>query len=90
MRRKIGPKDGSQYIGGNYAFSLNLNSTLPNVLFENETVDFNFFIDMANVWEDYNNSLTSNKIRSSTGVAVNCLVPRPLTFSYALPLTEAK
>ena len=25
---KIGPKDGSQYIGGNYASSLNLNSTL--------------------------------------------------------------
>ena len=89
---KIGPKDGSQYIGGNYASSLNLNSTLPNVLFENETVDFNFFIDMANVWEvDYNNSLDSNKIRSSTGVAVNWFSPiGPLTFSYALPLTEAK
>ena len=48
---KIGPKDGTQYIGGNYATSLNLNSTLPNIFFENENIDFNFFIDLANVWE---------------------------------------
>ena len=89
---KIGPKEGSQYIGGNYASALNLNSTLPNIFFENESVDFNFFIDMANVWEvDYNNNLDSNKIRSSTGIAVNWFSPiGPLTFSYALPLTEAK
>ena len=88
---KIGPKDGSQYIGGNYASSLNLNSTLPNILFENENIDFNFFIDMANVWEvDYDSSLDSNKIRSSTGVAVNWFSPvGPLTFSYAIPISEA-
>ena len=88
---KIGPKDGSQYIGGNYASSLNLNSTLPNVFFENENVDFNFFIDLANVWEvDYNNSLDSNKIRSSTGFAVNWFSAiGPLSFSYAIPLSEA-
>ena len=35
---KIGPKDGNQFIGGNYASALNLNSTLPNVLFENENI----------------------------------------------------
>ena len=88
---KIGPKDGSQYIGGNYASSLNLNSTLPNVFFENENVDFNFFIDLANVWKvDYNNSLDSNKIRSSTGFAVNWFSAiGPLSFSYAIPLSEA-
>ena len=88
---KIGPKDGSQYIGGNYASSLNLNSTLPNILFENENIDFNFFLDMANVWEvDYDSSLDSNKIRSSTGVAVNWFSPvGPLTFSYAIPISEA-
>ena len=88
---KIGPKDGSQYIGGNYASSLNLNSTLPNIIFENENIDFNFFLDMANVWEvDYDSSLDSNKIRSSTGVAVNWFSPvGPLTFSYAIPISEA-
>ena len=88
---KIGPKDGNQYIGGNYASSLNLNSTLPNLFFENESIDFNFFLDFANVWEvDYDNSLDSNKIRSSTGIAVNWFSGiGPLTFSYAIPLSEA-
>ena len=89
---KIGPKDGSQYIGGNYATALNLNTTLPNVLFENDSIDLNFFIDMANVWEvDYNSNLDSNKVRSSTGIAVNWFSTiGPLTFSYAIPLTEEK
>ena len=88
---KIGPKDGNQYIGGNYASALNLNSTLPNVFFEKENIDLNFFIDLANVWEvDYNSSLDSSKIRSSTGIAVNWFSAiGPLTFSYAVPLSEA-
>ena len=88
---KIGPKDGNQYIGGNYATALNLNSTLPNILYENENIDFNFFVDLANVWEvDYNSSLDSNKVRSSAGVAVNWFSGiGPLTFSYAVPLSEA-
>ncbi len=88
---KIGPKDGSQYIGGNYATSLNLSSTVPNLLFENENIDFNLFLDFANVWEvDYNSSLDSNKVRSSTGLAVNWFSTiGPLTFSYAIPLSEA-
>ncbi len=88
---KIGPKDGSQFIGGNYASSLNFNSTMPNIFFENEDVDFNFFLDFANVWEvDYNDSLDSNKIRSSTGFALNWFSPiGPFTLSYAIPLSEA-
>ena len=88
---KIGPKDGSQYIGGNYATALNLNSTIPNIIFENENLDFNLFMDLANVWEvDYNSSLVSNKIRSSTGIAINWFSPiGPLSFSYAIPISDA-
>ena len=88
---KIGPKDGTQYIGGNYATALNLSSTFPNVIFEKENIDLNFFIDMANVWEvDYNSSLDSSKIRSSTGIAINWFSGiGPLSFSYAIPLSEA-
>ncbi len=88
---KIGPKDGSQFIGGNYASSLNLNSTLPNIIFENDNIDLNFFIDLANVWEvDYDSSIDSSKIRSATGIAVNWYSTiGPLTFSYAIPLSEA-
>ncbi len=88
---KIGPKDGNQYIGGNYATALNINSTIPNILFENENVDFNIFLDAANVWEvDYNSSLDSNKIRSSVGIAINWFSAiGPLSFSYAVPLSDA-
>ena len=88
---KIGPKDGVQYVGGNYASALNLGSTLPNILFENEDIDLNFFLDLANVWEvDYNSELDSNKLRSSVGLAVNWFSAiGPLTFSYAVPLSEA-
>ena len=89
---KIGPKDGNEYIGGNYASALNLNSTLPNIFFENDNLDFNFFVDLANVWEvDYNSNLDSSKLRSATGVALNWFSAiGPLSFSYAIPLTEAK
>ena len=64
---------------------------MPNFLFENENIDLNFFVDLANVWEvDYNDNLDSNKIRSSTGIAINWFSGiGPLTFSYALPISEA-
>ena len=71
--------------------SRNLNSTLPNVFFENESIDFNYFIDFANVWKGLQQFNRSNKIRSSTGIALNWFSPiGPLTFSYAVPLSEAK
>ncbi len=88
----IGPKDGSQYIGGNYGTAINLNSTLPNLLNGYENVDFNLFLDAANLWHvDYDNSLDSDKIRSSTGISMNWFTPvGPLSFSYAIPISEAK
>ena len=64
---------------------------MPNLFFENDNIDFNLFLDFANVWEvDYDSSLDSNKIRSSSGIAVNWFSTiGPLTFSYAIPLSEA-
>lgn len=87
----IGPKDGQQYIGGNYGSSLNLNSSLPKILKDFENIDFSFFLDAANLWHvDYDNSLDSNKLRSSTGISINWFTPiGPLSFSYAIPLSEA-
>ena len=39
---------------------------------------------------DYNSSLDSNKIRSSAGLAVNWFSAiGPLSFSYAIPLSDA-
>ena len=88
---KIGPKDGSQFIGGNYGAAINLISSFPNFFTEFENLDFNLFVDVANLWHvDYDSSLDSDKIRSSTGVAVDWFTPiGPLTFSYAIPITDA-
>ena len=88
----IGPKDGTQYIGGNYGSAVSFNSTLPNILNGYENIDFNLFLDAANLWHvDYDNSLDSDKIRSATGISVNWFTAiGPLSFSYAIPITEAK
>ena len=88
----IGPKDGTQYIGGNYGTAVTFNTTLPKLFNANENLDFNLFLDAANLWHvDYDNSLDSDKIRSATGISVNWFtVVGPLSFSYAIPITEAK
>ena len=88
----VGPKDGTQFIGGNYGAAFNLNTSVPNILNNNENIDFNVFFDAANLWHvDYDSSLDSDKIRSSTGLAFDWFTPiGPLSFSYAIPLTEAK
>ena len=88
----IGPKDGTQYIGGNYGTAITFNTTLPKLFNANENLDFNLFLDAANLWHvDYDNSLDSDKIRSATGISVNWYtVVGPLSFSYAIPITEAK
>ena len=88
----IGPKDGTQFIGGNYGSAVNFNTTLPNLLNGYENMDFNLFFDAANLWHvDYDNSLDSDKIRSATGISVNWFTPvGPLSFSYAIPISEAK
>ncbi len=88
----IGPKDGSQYIGGNYGTAVTFNTTLPQLFNANENMDFNLFLDAANLWHvDYDSSLDSNKIRSATGISVNWFTPiGPLSFSYAIPISEAQ
>ena len=89
---KIGPKDGADYIGGNYVSALNLSSTLPNFLENAQNTDFLVFIDAANVWGvDYDSSIDeSNKIRSSYGIAVDWFTPiGPLSFSLSQTLSKA-
>jgi outer membrane protein insertion porin family len=89
----IGPKEGNDFIGGNYASSFNLSSTLPQILQENENIDFLIFFDAANVWGvDYDSTIDdSNTIRSSIGLGVDWFTPLgPLNFSLAQPLTKDK
>ena len=90
---RVGPKDGDDYIGGNYASALNINTNLPGLLEENQNVDFSFFFDVANVWGvDYSSTINeSNKIRSSSGLALDWLTPiGPVNFSLALPISKAQ
>ncbi len=88
---KVGPVDKSDYIGGNYISTLNLSTNIPGVLSTIEILDFNYFVDVANVWGvDYNSSLDNSKIRSSTGIGLNVLTPiGPLSFSWSQPITKA-
>ena len=87
---KFGPKDGNEYVGGNFGSALNLNTTLPNILSGYENIDLSLFYDAATLREvDYDSSLESSKIRSSTGIAVNWFtVIGPLSFSYSIPLSS--
>ena len=89
--RKIGPKDNTDYIGGNYGMALNFATTLPNAFNSFENIDLSLFYDAANIWGvDYNSEIESSKIRSSTGVAVDWLTPvGPLTFSLTQAITKA-
>ena len=87
---KIGPKDGSDYIGGNYVSSMNATTTMPFILENVQNVDIVMFADAANIWGvDYDSSLDNSGIRSSIGIGLDWLTPvGPLTFSFAQPITK--
>ena len=87
---KIGPKDGNDYIGGNYLSIINATTTLPNILENVQGIDIVMFADAANIWGvDYDSSLDEGGIRSSIGLGLDWLTPiGPLTFSFAQPITK--
>ena len=90
---KIGPKDGADYIGGNYAASLNIATSLSQILPNSQNTNFSIFFDAGNVWGiDYSSSLNDeSKIRSSAGIAVDIFTPiGPLSFSLSEPITKGK
>jgi len=90
-RGKVGPLDGTTYVGGNYLTSLNITSTLPYVLEDSENINLLFFFDAAHLWGvDYDSSLDNNdKINSSLGIGIDFYSPiGPLSFSLAQPLTK--
>ncbi len=90
-RGKVGPKDGSDFIGGNYLTAFNLTTSIPKLLENSQTVDFVAFFDAANVWGvDYDKSIDEkNDIRSSVGLGLNWMTAiGPLSFSYAEPLSK--
>ncbi len=90
--RKVGPLDGSDYVGGNYASAINLEANLPNLLPDSTKADVSLFFDAANLWGvDYNSGMDdSNEIRSSVGLNTSWLSPiGPLTFTFSKEVTKA-
>ena len=88
----VGPKDGNDYVGGNYLATINTSSTVPFILQTLESVDLKVFLDVGNVWGvDYSSAVDdSNKLRSASGVALEILTPiGPLSFSFAEAITKA-
>ncbi len=91
-RGKIGPVDGDDHVGGNYAAAVNFEANLPNFFPEDTNTDVILFLDFGNVWGvDYDSSIdSSDKIRSSTGVALNWISPiGPMNFVIAEDLKKA-
>tara|TARA_B100000787_G_scaffold138556_1_gene107443 strand:- start:1257 stop:3494 length:2238 start_codon:yes stop_codon:yes gene_type:complete len=90
---KIGPIDGTDFVGGNYALALNVATTLPQILPNSQNSSFSVFFDAANVWGvDYSGTIDDgSKIRSSIGLAVDFFTPiGPLNFSFSEPITKNK
>ena len=89
----IGPKDGKDFVGGNYGYVLNFSSTLPQILEDSQNVDFLIFFDAANVWGiDYSSSLNDeSKIRSSVGIAVGLVQSlRPNEFFISITFDKSR
>jgi len=90
--RKVGPKDGEDWVGGNYVSTLNLEAALPNLLPESTRTDISVFVDTGNVWGvDYDSSIDdTNEIRASMGVGANVWTPvGPLSFVVAQDLNKS-
>ena len=47
---KVGPKDGNDFIGGNFISTINLSTTIDQILENSQSTDFNLFLDVANIW----------------------------------------
>ena len=91
-RNKVGPVDGNDHIGGNYAAAINFETNLPKLLPENTNADISLFLDFGSVWGvDYDSTIDeSNKLRSSTGAALNWLSPiGPMNFVLSQNLSKA-
>ena len=88
---KVGPKDGDDFIGGNYMSAINFSSTIPQILENSQNTDFILFIDIASIWGvDYDSSLDDSKVKSSIGIGLDWFSPAgPMNFSLAHPISKS-
>ena len=92
VRGKVGPKDGSDWVGGNYVMGLSGEIQLPNLLPESTRTDVSAFLDTGNIWHvDYDDTMDdANKIRSSIGVSANMWTTvGPFSLTIAQDLTKS-
>ena len=90
---KVGPKDGADFIGGNYLMSFNATTTLPQILPSLQNTSFSLFLDAANIWGvDYSSSIDDgSEVRSSIGLTVDYFSPiGPLNFSLSETISKGK
>ena len=88
---RVGPKDGEDYVGGNFVTTLGFEAQLPNLLPETYKTDFSLFLDTGNVWGvDYDNTLDgANTIRSSIGIGANVWTTvGPLSWTLAQDISK--
>ncbi len=91
-RGKIGPKDGDDFVGGNYLSAINFSTTVPQLLENAQDMDLLLFFDAANIWGiDYDDSLDDgSKIRSSIGIGLDWNTAiGPMTFTLSEALTKS-
>jgi outer membrane protein insertion porin family len=91
-RGKVGPVDGDDHIGGNYAASINLEASLPNLLPDSSKAEITTFFDIGNVWGvDYDKNIDeTNTLRSSAGVSLGWMSPvGPMSFILSTNLKKA-
>ena len=88
---KVGPKDGEDFIGGNYLTTFNAQTNVPAIFENSQNLDAVIFFDMASLWGvDYDSSLDDGgKLRSSFGIGIDWFtVVGPLNFSLTQVITK--
>ena len=91
VRGKVGPKDGDDFVGGNFVSTLNFSSTLPQIIAASRKIIISTVCKLLNIWGvDYDSSIDdANKIRSSIGLGVDWFTPiGPLNFSFAQEISK--
>ena len=88
---KVGPKDGEDFIGGNYLTTFNAQTNVPAIFENAQNLDAVIFFDMASLWGvDYDSSLDDGgKLRSSFGIGIDWFtIVGPLNFSLTQVITK--
>ncbi len=88
---KIGPKDGDDFIGGNYSATFNVQTNIPSIFQNFQDLDAVMFFDAGSLWGvDYDSSLDDGgKLRSSIGIGVDWFtVVGPLNFTLSEVITK--